>query len=271
VTSVSQRGPSMKIIRTDKERTGQENRIFPGDEDSTLTLMSTASAGSADTPAVPRRVAIYGAGGLGREVAMAVRMCGKGSTYDIVAFIDDDPELYGDEIEGVPVRHLKTVHDEFPEAKLFCAISEPKARLRSVDLAHALGYTFESFIHESAVLGPSISIGEGCIISAGCILTTDVTLGNFVIINLQSTLGHDVQVGDYCTIGPGVRVGGYVNIMPRARVNMGALIVNGSKTDPVIIGPDAMVGAGSCVITSVRAGSSVFGNPARNIPVSPGA
>jgi acetyltransferase-like isoleucine patch superfamily enzyme len=87
-----------------------------------------------------------------------------------------------------------------------------------------------------------------------------------VIIIFNSTIGHDVAISDYSTLGPGVHIAGCVKIGKRVFIGAGTVIVNGTLAEPLVIGDDTVVGAGSCVIRSLPAGSYVFGNPARPIP-----
>ena len=59
---------------------------------------------------------------------------------------------------------------------------------------------------------PNIKIGEGSIICAGTILTTNLVFGKFTQLNLLTTIGHDTILGDFCTTGPGVNISGNCNI-----------------------------------------------------------
>jgi sugar O-acyltransferase (sialic acid O-acetyltransferase NeuD family) len=218
-----------------------------------------------------RRIAVYGAGGFGREIAAAMRASPGRSDVNVVCFVDDDENLRGKIVDDVPVLNMDTFCRRFPQVSMVCAIAEGFARQKAVKVARLAGVQFSSFVHESAMINASIKIGEGCVVSAGCILTANVKLGSFVIINLQSTLGHDVTVGDYSTIGPGVRVGGFVDISELTRIGMGALIVNGVPEKPIIVGKGANIGMGACVLRSVLPGQTVFGVPARPVPLETNA
>ena len=89
------------------------------------------------------------------------------------------------------------------------------------------------------------------------VVTVDVTLGAHVHLNVAVTVGHDAQVGDFCTLsshvdicggatlGEGVFLGSHASVMPKAKV-----------------GEWARVGAGSGVLRTVRAKTTVFGVPA---------
>jgi acetyltransferase-like isoleucine patch superfamily enzyme len=77
------------------------------------------------------------------------------------------------------------------------------------------------------------------------------------------TIGHDVTVDAFSTLLPGVRVAGCVRIGRGAYIGSGATIINGTPDKPLVVGDDAVVGAGACVTRSVAPGVTVAGVPAR--------
>jgi serine acetyltransferase len=84
-----------------------------------------------------------------------------------------------------------------------------------------------------------------------------------VQINLDCTIGHDVVMGDYTTLAPGAHISGCVRFGRRVYVGTGAVIINGTQEEPIVIGDDVVIGAGACVVKSVPAGLTVVGVPAR--------
>jgi sugar O-acyltransferase (sialic acid O-acetyltransferase NeuD family) len=131
--------------------------------------------------------------------------------------------------------------------------------------AKETGFEFISLIHPNVEMSKWVEIGEGAVICAGNILTTNIWLHDHVQINMDCTIGHDVVMGDYATLAPGVHLSGYVHVGKRVYIGTGANIVNGTKDNPIIIGDDAVVGAGACVIRSVPSGDTVAGVPAKSI------
>jgi sugar O-acyltransferase (sialic acid O-acetyltransferase NeuD family) len=214
-----------------------------------------------------QRVVIYGAGGLGREILVATRSAAYESVLEVVCFADDNAELKSKAIDGIPVVTPEVAIREFHGCKCICAIAEPTARQQAVEKGRSLGMEFKAFIHETAIVPPSTRLGDGCIIGANCILTSNVSLGDFSILNLQATMGHDVTVGRYATVGPGVKVGGFVCMGDRTFIGMGAMVINGTEANPIVIGEDVHIGAGSCVLHSIRPAQRVFGSPARPVPI----
>ena len=48
-----------------------------------------------------------------------------------------------------------------------------------------------------------VELGQGTIVSAGCVLTTDIRVGAFVTINTRRSLAHNDSVEAYATLAPG--------------------------------------------------------------------
>ena len=211
-----------------------------------------------------KEIAVYGAGGFAREIAWLVQSCNEESKqYEVVCFVDDNEELYGTLINGIPVMSLEDTYFQYPGAKIVTAVGAPKTRLKLVENAVLAGFQFETIIHPRVERSEWVEIGLGTVICAGNILTVNITLGQHVQINLDCTIGHDVKMDDYTTLAPGVHVSGWVHFGKRVYVGTGAVIINGSKEKPLLIGNDAVIGAGACVTKSVPANTTVVGVPAK--------
>jgi serine acetyltransferase len=101
-------------------------------------------------------------------------------------------------------------------------------------------------------------MGEGTIVTAGNHMTTGISLGRFVIVNLACTLGHDVTIRDFSTIMPGSNISGYVSI------GEGTLIGTGAKVlQHLVIGNNSKIGAGAVVTRNVGDNIVAVGVPAR--------
>jgi sugar O-acyltransferase (sialic acid O-acetyltransferase NeuD family) len=204
------------------------------------------------------RIAIYGASGFGREVAWLVEAC---EGLEAVCFIDDDEAKIGRELNGVPVMGLRQAKSVFPSARVVSGIGVPKIREHIVEKAANAGFDFQTIIHPRVEISRWVEMGEGTVICAGCILTTNIRIGKKVQINLDCTIGHDVVMGDYTTLAPGVHVSGWVHFGKRVYVGTGAVFINGTEESPMMIGDDVIIGAGACVTKSISSG--IWGGPAR--------
>ena len=210
------------------------------------------------------QIAIYGAGGLARETAWLVQACNhRRRKYEVVCFIEEPDRLHERVLNGIPILTLDELRVKCREAKVVSGVGTPAIRRRLMEKAEAAGFTFDTIIHPRAELSEWVEIGEGTVICAGNILTTNIRIGRHVHINLDCTIGHDVVMGDYATLTPGVHVSGCVHIGAGAYIGTGANIVNGTTDNPVVIGDNTIVGAGACVVSSLPAGVTAVGVPAR--------
>lgn len=213
-----------------------------------------------------KQLAIYGAGGAGREVAWLAESChaeDTGAAYEVVCFIDDQPAKHGKRINSIPVVGLAEARRRFPAALLLGGVGNPHTRQILTERAAALGFGFAALVHPRVEKSRWVEIGTGTVVCAGSYLMPNIALGRHVQISLDCTIGHDVIMRDYTTLAPGVHVSGWVHFGTRVYVGTGASIINGTEDAPLIIGDDVVVGAGACVTKSVPAGQTVVGVPAR--------
>ena len=120
-------------------------------------------------------------------------------------------------------------------------------------------------IHPAASVGGGTRISHGCILTAGCRLTTNTTLGSHVQLHVNSTVGRDSILGDFALVFPGATMCGNVSIRAGGTVGTGA-----SRFPGVTIGSQAFAKAGAVVTWDVELGQTVVGSPARPIRVGKG-
>ncbi|MGC9337362.1 MAG: acetyltransferase [Candidatus Cloacimonadia bacterium] len=213
-----------------------------------------------------KQVAIYGAGGFGREVAWLIESCNRKKTcYEIVCFIDDDASLHGKVLNGIRVLGLDDVRRTHPSVDLVRGLGSISASRAIVRKAESVGLHFLTIIHPDTEYSQYVNIGDGTIICAGNIITTNITIGRYVQVNLDCTIGHDVLIGDHTTLAPGVHISGYVHIGKGVYIGTGAVIINGTEDNPITIGDNVVIGAGACVTKSIQSNTKVVGVPAKSI------
>lgn len=206
-------------------------------------------------------VAVYGSGGFAREVAWLAEACG----HEVVCFIDDDQSKIGRRLNDIDVVSLDMAASRFPDAVVAAGIGSGGARAAVTRRAVERGLRPVTLIHPRVERSRWITFGNGVVICAGSILTTNIVVGDHVQINLDCTVGHDVTLDDFATLAPGVHISGCVHIGRGAYIGTGAVIINGTLEHPVVVGDDAVVGAGACVTRSVESGVTVVGVPAKQL------
>ncbi|MEO7217051.1 MAG: acetyltransferase [Gemmatimonadaceae bacterium] len=208
-----------------------------------------------------QRIAIYGAGGFGREVAWLLSEQERAGEVDVIGFIEDG--AVGEHfLNGKPVLSWDAFRATYDDALVALAVGNPRARRLLMTKCAAEGYLFPTLTHESVQKSDFVTIASGAIICAGSIMTVNITIAGHAHINLDCTIGHDVCIGEFATIAPGVHVSGNVHIGCGAYVGTGATIVNGSSDEPLMIGDGAVIAAGACVTRSTAANAMYAGVPA---------
>ena len=208
---------------------------------------------------------IIGAGGFGREVLDVFDdVAAHGGLPDpgieFLGFIDDGaPDL--DALAALGARHLgaQEVLSTLPAGTYYAVgIGDGTARRRMCHQAEAAGLRPLTLIHSTATHGRCASFGEGAIICAGVRITTNVTVGKQVHINLNCSIGHDAVLGDFTSINPLSAISGWVHL--GEEVLIGA---HSQVNQNLSVGDGATVGAGAVAVKDVAAGTTVVGIPAK--------
>ncbi|MEM1269160.1 MAG: acetyltransferase, partial [Bacteroidota bacterium] len=200
-------------------------------------------------------IAVFGAGGFGREVAWL--LSDLPDQFEVLGFVADQAAEVS--LNGRPVYQWEAFRERFPRAALAVAVGRPALRAELVGRGVEAGYSFPTIIHPSVQHSTFIECGEGTVLCAGNILTVDIVIGRHVHVNLACTIGHDVRIGDFATLSPGVNVSGNVHIGRGAYIGTGASIINGTPDRALLIGEHAVVAAGACVTADVPAQTMVAG------------
>ena len=133
---------------------------------------------------------------------------------------------------------------QFDTTKYDALVTIANANIRA-DIVHQLPRRTEYYTYidnRAIIMDKNIAIGKGSIICAGSILTTNVKLGEFAQINLNTTIGHDTIVGDYFTCAPGANISGNCCIGQNVYIGTNATIKDNVKIcNGVVIGMNAGV------------------------------
>ncbi|MBR5685523.1 MAG: NeuD/PglB/VioB family sugar acetyltransferase [Muribaculaceae bacterium] len=210
-----------------------------------------------------KRIAVYGAGGFGREVAGGIKRINQayGEQWEMVGFFDDNKPI------GTQVSHYGKVLGGLNELNaltepmaIALAIGDPKTRVKIQKSITNPNISFPNLIAPSFRIldSQTFQMGEGNIIQDGCSATCDVTIGSFNVLNGSNVLGHDVIVGDYNVLMPGVRLSGSVEVGSCNLLGVDSVVLQKIK-----IGSNVTLGAGSVLMTKPKDGGTYIGVPAK--------
>jgi len=194
---------------------------------------------------------IVGAGGFGREVYWSLDLEDR---KDSVFFVDDKYWV-DDNYSVLPLSKFD------PKVyQVVVAIGNPMDRFNVIQKLPKETKYF-THIHKSCqILGNDVSIGDGSIICAGTIITTNVKLGKHTHLNLQTTIGHDCEIGDYFTTAPGAKVSGNCKIYDCVYLG-----TNSSIKEKIIIHSLTTIGSNATVVKNIDEPGTYIGVPTKKL------
>ncbi len=201
------------------------------------------------------RVVILGAGGHARALIDVIRAGRR--DLRIVGAVDDSPGALTD-VLGVPVLGPSSRLEALrAEGVAFAglgvgAVTNNPLRVTLYERLKALGFDVPSFIHPSAVVEASATMGQGNQLFPGAIVGSNVRLGDNTIINSGVVLSHDCVIGSHAHITPGAILAGNVTVGPGAVVGMGVTVYLG-----VTIGAGALIANGCHIMHDIPDGAVV--------------
>lgn len=202
---------------------------------------------------------IIGAKGFAKEV---LEICHQNKELENLCFYDDvNPEIQGKLFNEFPVlkseeeaiRYFKEIDNRF-----VLGVGNPIIREKLFLKFEKIGGKMTSLISTKADIGNyGVEIERGCCITSGVVITNDITIGQGVLINLNTTVGHDSNIGSFVEICPSVSISGNVTIGEKTFIGTAATIL-----PKITIGKNVIVAAGSVVTKDVPDNCMVAGVPA---------
>lgn len=179
-----------------------------------------------------------------------------------IYFVETNPPKK--EVNGRPLISEEDFFNLKCGTRLFnVAIGDSKIRQRIADDFIRKGAKPFSLYSPHSIIYDTNEIGEGAILCAYSMVTSNVRIGKFFHSNIYSYIGHDCVIGDFVTFAPRVNCNGNVHIHNHAYIGTCAIIKQGSSGRPLVIGEGAVVGMGAVVTKDVAPYTTVVGNPAK--------
>lgn len=195
---------------------------------------------------------LLGCGGFGCEVAAWI--AARSMPFAVMGFLDDEkPDAHG--VLG-PIKG----HEPRSDASYLTCFGQGRARNQVRTRLQAHGARFAILVSPDTMTATPLDAATNSIFLGACSISSNVELGDDLLVQGFAVVGHDVAIGTGVTIsshafiGGGARLGSFCTIHPHAVV-----------LPKVEIGEGAVIGAGSVVIKNVEPYTTVFGAPAKMI------
>ena len=207
-------------------------------------------------------IAIYGAGGFGREIACLLNLINKSAPepiWNLVGFFDDGLEKGSQNEYGPVLGNINDLNGWGKPISIALAIGSPKILNLLTQKIVNDKVDFPNIIAPNVVFldQSSVQMGKGNLICSNCLFSCNVKIGDFNIFNGFIPVGHDVEIGDCNVVMPSVNISGAVKIGNGNFLGVQSVVLQCLK-----IGNDTRIGAGSVVIRNTKDGFLYMGNPA---------
>ncbi|MDK9762803.1 acetyltransferase [Vibrio sp. D420a] len=201
--------------------------------------------------------AILGASGHGKVVAEIAELNG----YQNITFFDDRwPSLTSVEhwnVSGDTAALLATANEY---DVVVVAIGHNATRCAKQRELSVAGANFDVLVHPSAVTSKYANIEAGTVVMANAVVNPFSDVGSSCIINTSSIVEHDCRLAEGVHISPNVSLAGGVEVGENSWIGIGSKV-----KQLVVVGRDAVVGAGSTVINHIPDFQTVVGSPAHTL------
>lgn len=213
-------------------------------------------------------IVIIGAGGFERDVQWLLerineqlnREAGE-SFWNIFGYIDDGVEI-GTEVNGYTVLGSSDyLINRITFLAVTCANGASKTMKKVIEKIKSNdNFSFPNLIDPSVHMSSRIKLGIGNIICVENILTVNIGVEDFFIINFDCTEGHDASLYSFVTLYPSVNISGNTYFGECVELGIRTQIIQG-KT----VGLGTIVGTESVVVRDLPEECTAVGSPCEPI------
>jgi sugar O-acyltransferase (sialic acid O-acetyltransferase NeuD family) len=211
-------------------------------------------------------IAIFGAGGFGREVACLINSINEhledDQRWHLIGFFDDVKEKGCETGFGPVLGNTEDLNKWPTPLSVAISTSNPQNRKQIAEKVTNPNISYPNLITPDITFydKKSVVFGKGNIVCSHCLFSCNVSVGDFNIFNNYITVGHDDKIGTFNSIMPAVRLSGNVTIGNCNFLGVSSIILQSLK-----IGHDTVIGAGSVIMRKTKDGCTYVGNPAKKI------
>ena len=205
-------------------------------------------------------IIIIGAGGFGREVYLWAKDSFSKDQYRIKGFLDDNPRILDNYDMDVGIIGNLNSYEIKNQDRFLFAIGDIDVKKRLIMKMKKRRAKFLTLVHPTAIMANTTKIGEGVIICPFCLVSDNVLLEDFVMMNVYSSCGHDAKVGRYSILSPYATLNGFVILEDEVFLGTHTTVIPYKR-----VGYKSKISANSVVMRDVATNKIVFGVPGKAI------
>jgi sugar O-acyltransferase (sialic acid O-acetyltransferase NeuD family) len=193
-------------------------------------------------------VVIIGSGGLARDIAASMNKKIQ-KKYNLLGFIDDFKPVQTIVNNNYILGSIEWLIKERPCNNIILGFSNINERVKITQRLKIEGFNFPTFIHPNANILDlkNIHIGIGTIVMPYSVITTNVSIGNHVLVHIGTRIHHDTSIGDNCIIMPNVSITGGAKIGDDVYIGTASILPL-----PINISNKVKIEAGSLILSSIN-------------------
>jgi sugar O-acyltransferase (sialic acid O-acetyltransferase NeuD family) len=205
---------------------------------------------------------VIGSAGLAKETAQLARQIDPGNDrWGRISYVAEDANSLGRVMPYGEVRYTDAHLAGFDRpVDVVIGIGYPQPRRHIAQWLSANPcFRFPNLVHPSVEIDPRFTtLGRGNMVCKGVVLTCDIVIGDFNLLNWNVTVGHDARIGSFCVVNPGSSVSGNVHLGDECFLGTGCQVLEGLTIEAA-----SVVGAGAVVVHSIKTPGTYVGVPAR--------
>ncbi|MEZ4838948.1 NeuD/PglB/VioB family sugar acetyltransferase [Flavobacterium sp.] len=205
------------------------------------------------------KIAIFGCGGLSKEIYYCIKdifILNQVSFEGKIVFVDKEVKE-GDYFLNCPI--IKQDDFEVKDYQVVLAIGNPNIRKQIVSSLSKNTF-FPTIVHPTVQMNETATVGKGVLILQNAVISCDVTIGDFTIVDRAVQVGHDCNISNFVHLSPASVLSGNINL--HSCIEIGT---NASLKQNIEIVQETTIGMGSVVVKSILEKGVYVGNPAQKI------
>jgi len=206
-----------------------------------------------------KKIAIFGIGGLAKDVFYCLKDIFKANNISIdeqVVFVDKEKTSENYFLNCPLFVEADFISDDF---QVILAIGNPNIR-KQIVAGLSKNTFFPTIVHPTVLLNETATLEKGVVILPNSVISCDVTIGDFTIVDRAVQVGHDCKIGNFVHLSPTCVISGNVKLYSCVEIGTGA-----SLKQNIEIAEETVIGMGTVVVKSITEKGIYIGNPAKKL------